>query len=205
MLSKLSVYVAVTMLLVSAAVCGAQGLADVARAEEARRKSVKAPSKTYTNDDLKGDNNGATIASPSAASGSADAPATSATPAQGAKPASATAAKPDAAKDAAAKDESKKDEPKKDEKYWRDRINAAQQAMARNKVLVDALQSRVNALNTDFVNTDDPAQRAVVEQNRKTALAEMDRVKKDIDTRSKEITAIQEEARKANVPSGWLR
>ena len=201
MLSRISVYTAVTMLLACAAVSGAQGLADVARAEEARRKSVKAPSKTYTNDDLKGDNNGATVASPSPSSASPTSPAPAATPAQGGKPAAPpAAAKPDAAKDAAAQQE-----PKKDEKYWRDRITAAEQALARNKVLVDALQSRVNALNTDFVNTDDPAQRAVVEQNRKTALAEMDRVKKDIDTRSKEITAIQEEARKANVPAGWLR
>ena len=199
MLSKPSIFVAVTILLACAAVSGAQGLADVARAEEARRKTVRVPSKTYTNDDLKGDNNGATVASPAS---STAAPATStpaATPAQAGKPAP-PAVKPDAAKDAA-----KEEEPKKDEKYWRDRITAAQQAMARNKVLVDALQSRVNALNTDFVNTDDPAQRAVVEQNRKTALAEMDRVKKDIDTRTKEITAIQEEARKANVPAGWLR
>jgi hypothetical protein len=199
MLSKTSIFVAVTILLACAAVSGAQGLADVARAEEARRKTVRVPSKTYTNDDLKGDNNGATVASPAP---STAAPATStpaATPAQAGKPAP-PAAKPDAAKDAASEEE-----PKKDEKYWRDRITAAQQAMARNKVLVDALQSRVNALNTDFVNTDDPAQRAVVEQNRKTALAEMDRVKKDIDTRTKEITTIQEEARKANVPAGWLR
>jgi hypothetical protein len=199
MLSKISVYAAVTMLLASAAVSGAQGLADVARAEEARRKSVKAPSKTYTNDDLKGDNNGATVASPSPSSEAPTTATPAANPAQSGKPAP-TAAKPDPAKDAA-----KEQEPKKDEKYWRDRITVAQQAMARNKVLVDALQSRVNALNTDFVNTDDPAQRAVVEQNRKTALAEMDRVKKDIDTRTKEITVIQEEARKANVPPGWLR
>jgi hypothetical protein len=199
MLTKISIYMAVAMLLACAAVSGAQGLADVARAEEARRKSVRAPSKTYTNDDLKGDNNGATVASPTPSSAAPASPVPAATPAQGAKPA-ATAAKPDPAKDAAAQQE-----PKKDEKYWRDRITAAQQAMARNKVLVDALQSRVNALNTDFVNTDDPAQRAVVAQNRQTALAEMDRVKKDIDTRTKEITAIQEEARKANVPAGWLR
>jgi hypothetical protein len=189
MLNRTSVYMAVAMLLACAAVSGAQGLADVARAEEARRKTVRAPSKTYTNDDLKGDNNGATVASPSPSGAAPASPAPA-----------ATAAKPDPAKDAA-----KEQEPKKDEKYWRDRMTAAQQGMARNKVLVDALQSRVNALNTDFVNTDDPAQRAVVEQNRKTALAEMDRVKKDIDTRSKEITALQEEARKANVPAGWLR
>jgi hypothetical protein len=199
MLNRTSVYMAATMLVACAAVSSAQGLADVARAEEARRKSVKAPSKTYTNDDLKGDNNGATVASPSPSTASPASPTPAPVAAAGSKPAP-TAAKPDAAKDAA-----KDAEPKKDEKYWRDRITAAQQALARNKVLVDALQSRVNALNTDFVNTDDPAQRAVVEENRKTALAEMDRVKKDIDTRSKEMTAIQEEARKANVPPGWLR
>jgi len=199
MLNRISVYMAAAMLVACAAVSGAQGLADVARAEEARRKSVKAPSKTYTNDDLKGDNNGATVASPTPSTASPASATPAPTPAAGSKPAP-TAAKPDAPKDAA-----KDPEPKKDEKYWRDRITAAEQALARNKVLVDALQSRVNALNTDFVNTDDPAQRAVVEQNRKTALAEMDRVKKDIDTRSKEITAIQDEARKANVPPGWLR
>ena len=204
MQNRIFVFMAATMVVACAAVSGAQGLADVARAEEARRKSVKAPSKTYTNDDLKGDNNGATVASPTPSTASPAPPTPASTPAQaGAKPAP-TAAKPDAAKDAA-KDPAKDAEPKKDEKYWRDRITAAQQALARNKVLVDALQSRVNALNTDFVNTDDPAKRAVVEENRKTALAEMDRVKKDIDTRSKEIGNIQEEARKANVPSGWLR
>jgi hypothetical protein len=192
MLSKLSIYVAVTALLAGAAVSGAQSLADVARAEEARRKSVKAPSKAYTNDDLKGGtDDSSNVATPAAAS--------SPTPAQPAKPGEA-AAKADPAKDPAAPQE-----PKKDEKYWRDRLNATQQAVARNKILADALQSRVNALNTDFANTDDPAQRALVEQNRKTALAEMDRVKKDTETRTKELANIQEEARKANVPPGWLR
>jgi hypothetical protein len=192
MLSKLSLYVAVTALLAGAAVSSAQSLADVARAEEARRKSVKAPSKAYTNDDLKGGtDDSSNVATPAAAS--------SATPAQPAKPGEA-AAKADPAKDPAAPQE-----PKKDEKYWRDRLNATQQAVARNKILADALQSRVNALNTDFANTDDPAQRALVEQNRKTALAEMDRVKKDTETRTKELANIQEEARKANVPPGWLR
>lgn len=187
-LNSISVYMAAAILAVCAAVSSAQSLADVARAEEARRKTVKAPSKTYTNADLKGGTDSSPdVASPSAAS---------TTVASG----SAQTAKPAAAADASAQQD-----PKKNEKYWRDRLTAAQQAMARNKVLVDALQSRVNALTTDFVNTADPAQRAVVEQNRNTALAEMDRVKKDIDTGNKEITAIQEEARKANVPAGWLR
>ena len=165
----------------------AQSLADVARAEEARRKTVKVPAKVYTNDDLKsgGGDGGAPAPAPAAAAATKPADPT-------AKP--ETPAKPPA--DAG---------PAKDEKYWRARIAAVQQAMTRSKVLLDALQSRVNALNTDFVNTDDPAQRALVEENRKTALAEMDRTKKDMENQSGEISKIQEEARKANVPPGWLR
>jgi hypothetical protein len=63
----------------------------------------------------------------------------------------------------------------------------------------------VNALNTDFVNMDDPAQRSVIQENLKTATAELARVKQDIVNGTKAITDIQEEARKANVPPGWLR
>jgi len=72
-------------------------------------------------------------------------------------------------------------------------------------VLLEALQSRVNALSADFVNTSDPAQRALVEANRKTALGEMDRLTKDLEKQNKALADTQEEARKANVPPGWLR
>ena len=36
------------------------------------------------------------------------------------------------------------------------------------------MQTRINALTTDFVNRDDPAQRAVIEHDRQKALAELD-------------------------------
>ncbi|MSO55712.1 MAG: hypothetical protein EXQ55_02140 [Acidobacteria bacterium] len=169
-----------------AALC-AQSLADVARAEEARRKAVKVPAKVYTNTDLRG--GGSDSGAPAPAQ-----PAAAAT-----KPADPTAKPENPDQPPAAAGDVK------DEKYWRARITAVQQAMTRNNVLLDALQSRVNALNTDFANTDDPAQRAVVEDNRKIALAEMDRMKKEIENQTGEISKIQEEARKANVPPGWLR
>jgi hypothetical protein len=168
----------------------AQSLTDVARAEEARRKAVRAPAKVYTNDDLHPDGTAAPPAAPAAA---APAPAAST-----AKPADA-ATKADAAKP------DSPDVPKKDEKYWKDRITAARDTATHDKVLLDALQSRVNALSTDFVNTSDPAQRAVVEENRKTALNEMDRLTKDLAKQTKAVEDIQEEARKAGVPPGWLR
>ncbi len=73
------------------------------------------------------------------------------------------------------------------------------------QIFADSLQSRINALTTDFVNRDDPAQRAKIEDDRKAALAELERVKKEMDDTTKAIAAIEEEARRAGVPAGWLR
>ena len=180
--------------LIVPAAASAQSLVDVARAEEARRKAIRAPAKVYTNEDLlRPDEVGSTPA-PSPAPAAPGAAA-----AKAADPAKPADAKP------AAPDEAKKDEPKKDEKYWKNRITVAREAAEHDKVLIDALQSRVNALSADFVNTSDPAQRAVVEANRKTALGEMDRLTKDLEKQNKTLADTQDEARKANVPPGWLR
>jgi hypothetical protein len=197
----------------------AQSLADVARAEEARRKAVKTASKVYTNENLarNGDGSQASAAAPAAAAPATAAPgatpaaaapaaaapgaapAAAATPAGGAKPADAAKAESKPAQPNAG------GEPKKDEKYWNGRITAARDALSHDKILAEALQSRINALTTDFANASDPAQRSVIEENRKTALSELDRVTKDVDKQTKAITDIQEEARKASVPPGWLR
>jgi hypothetical protein len=158
----------------------AQSLADVARAEEARRKAVKQPAKVYTNDDLKPSNEPPRpVASTSSAVAAPAAESTPATPAAV--------------------------DPKKTEAYWHDRITLARTTLDHDKVLVDAVQSRINALTTDFVNTADPAQRAVIQTNRDTAVAELDRLNKDIQTQTKAVGDIQEEARKASIPAGWLR
>ena len=51
----------------------------------------------------------------------------------------------------------------------------------------------------------DPAQRALIEQKRLAAIAEQDRVKADIAKQTKALADIEDEARRANVPAGWLR
>ena len=193
MRKTLPIFLALVALLVCQASLRAQSLAEVAKAEEARRKTVKAPAKVYTNDDLKGGGNaGGTPAPPATAT-----PPPAAASQPGAKPADPTA-KPDQQKPVVP-DETKT------EKYWKDRVAAIQQTLSRNKVLLDALQSRLNALNTDFVNIDDPGQRAVIQENIKTAQAEAERVKQDTEKQTKAAADIQEEARKAGVPPGWLR
>jgi len=170
---------------VSPALAQTQSLADLARAEEARRGKVSKPSKVYTNTDLKADFPTAPAPTTSPANPVAEIiPGGNSTPSAAEPP-----EKPNA----------------QDQAYWSARMGEARSQLDRLKMFAEALQSRINALQTDFVNRDDPAQKAVIDADRNKALAEMERVKKDIDDATKKIAAIEDEARKAGVPVGWLR
>ena len=169
----------------------AQSLADVARAEEARRKTQKAPVKVYTNEDLGKGGEVAFTPPP---------PASDTSTAKPGAPAAAGAAKPPASKPSEPSDATGKDE-----KYWRTRITDARTAVQRSQAFHDALQSQINGLYAQFVAIDDPAQRAVVEQKRLAALAELERVKAEIAKNTKAVADIEDEARRASVPPGWLR
>jgi hypothetical protein len=164
----------------------AQSLADIARREEERRKSVKEATKTYTNKDLK-------PVVVYADSAPADAP-----------PAGGTVT-PAAEKSAPDKKEAAAEPVVKDQKYWSGRMRDLQSQLDRDQTYVDALQSRVNALTADFVNRDDPAQRAVISADRQKALAELDRVTQAIRDDKKNLSDLEEEARRDGVPPGWLR
>jgi hypothetical protein len=189
MRSSILAGVILTGMVLAAAGTYAQTLGDVARKEEARRKTVNKPSKVYTNKTLKDDGS---PAPPSTASSPASpAPASAAEPAP-----PATAAAPAAAPAPASP---------RDEKYWRGRLDATRTTLARAQTVQEALQSRINALSTDFVNRDDPAQRNAIAADRQKALAELDRVKQEITQHQKAIADIQEEGRRAGVPAGWLR
>jgi hypothetical protein len=84
-------------------------------------------------------------------------------------------------------------------------MSQARQALDRDRMLVEAMQGRINSLTTDFVNRDDPAQRAVVEQNRQKALAELDRLRKQVVADQDAIAEIQKDAHRQGVPAGWIR
>jgi hypothetical protein len=182
----------VAVLLVTAPLLHAQSLGDVARQEEQRRKSVQSAGKVYTNDSLRPE------PPPSAAPAPAPVPSQ---PAQSGAPAAPPGAAPSG--DAAAP--STPPAALKDEAYWRKRIAEARSALTRAQIFQEALQSRINALSADFVARDDPQQKAAIAADRQKALAEFDRVREEIQQHQKAITDIQEEARKANVPAGWVR
>lgn len=94
---------------------------------------------------------------------------------------------------------------KKDEAWWRARITQARTALERDRVMVTALESRVAALTTDVTNRDDPAQRAALMNERVRVLAELDRMRDQVAAGVKAIAAIEDDARKAGVPAGWIR
>lgn len=173
----------------------AQTLADVARQEEERRKELKSQTKVITNKDLRGQVVGPPPPSPDQA-GNTD-------PSKEAAPESSKDTAKDAAKDGA-KDTQGESAPK-GESYWRERIRSLQTAIDRDQTHLAALQSRINALTTDFVNRDDPAQRAQIEGDRQKSLAELDRMKKQVEDDKKALASAQSEGRRAGAQADWLR
>ncbi|HUF48438.1 MAG TPA: hypothetical protein VMM93_11530 [Vicinamibacterales bacterium] len=157
------------------------GLADIARREALRRALAGPSGATFSDDQLP--------ATPVAAAVSGI-PAL--TPPPASPPATASGAEGGA------------DEPR-DEAWWRGRMTAAQNSLERNQVLAEAMQSRINALQTDVVNLDDPAQQAQSRLSLGRALGELERLQKAIEAGRQEIARIQDEARRQRVPPGWIR
>lgn len=193
------VFAAAACLISSVPVAAQSPLAEAAKREAERRKAVRAETvPIYTTDDLNRLPSRASITVPAR-------PATEVTtmgvvssaPEPG--PLTSAAAAPGAAGQPAAAPGPR------DEKYWRDRMTTARTALSRAEIFAESLQSRINALSADFVNTDDPARRQQIGEQRQQALSELNKVKQEILDARKQIGDIEAEARRMNVPAGWLR
>jgi hypothetical protein len=188
-------------------VVSAQSLADVARQETDRRQVVKSSGKSYTNADLKPVPEPPAAKDTATASGEAAAPgadsaadaaaadASKAEPADGGK-------KADVPKDAAAASTGGEE---RTETWWRKQMADLREQLARDETFRDALQTRIDSLTMDFVNRDDPAQRSQIQADRQKALSELDRMKKTIEKDKQAIPDLEDDARRAGVPAGWLR
>lgn len=163
-----------------------QTLADVARKEEERRKAVTSPGKVYTNDDLR--RYPVTTPDPPP-------PPAEAKPAADAKPA------------VEAKAEGKEEKPSigQGEEHWRKRMGDARAARARSDTYLEALQNRLQSLVSDFYNQADPAQRSAIWVQRTRVFEDLEKLKKDITAQDAAIAKVEEDARKANIPPGWIR
>ena len=187
--ARASVIAALVVAACAAAVpASAQTLGAVAQKEAARRQAVKEPVKVFTNDSLKPVSTDAAPTPPGgtgqAASGGAATPSTQAAPPE----------QPPAAPD-----------PLKDPEYWRKRMADVRLQRDRNAFMMEAIQSRINALTSDFSARDDPFQRARIGEERQRSLAELERIKQEQEGIEKQIADLEEEARRANVPAGWIR
>lgn len=175
----------------SAQVSSTVPLAEVAKKEEARRKTAKKATRVITNANLgAGEVNLPPKGMPSFA-GSSNATPSNTSPGSPTIPGGKTEPIDPAAK--------------KDQAYWQGRIAAAREQVRQTTLFADSLQTRINSLRTDFVNRDNRVEREKIQQDLNTALAELERLKKELDKHQKAITAIEDEARRAGVPAGWLR
>ena len=147
-------------------------------------RAVPEAAKVYTNKDLNA------VPGPSAAA------------ARGLVRTPAAEAAKDAGKEKDAKDVKEKDangkEIVKDKAYWAGRLKTLQDQVDQSSTYVEAIQTRINALSTDFVNRDDPAQRAVIERDRQKAVAELARLKQAIVDGKKAIA----DSRRRSAPRG---
>ena len=157
----------------------------------ARRKAIKTPSRVYTDADLR------RLPLPG--------PVTATAP-QVTVPAAAGEQTRDLAQPAATVVKAPAEqEPERDEAWWRTRMTEARAKLDQSKFLCDAIQSRINALTNDWSAADDPIHRAALAADRDKALGELERLQKDVTTQTKAVADIEEEARLAGVPPGWLR
>ena len=161
-------------------------LAEVARKEKERRAAIEETSKVYTNDDLRG---GARLTTGTSTASRDDAQEPGA---------AASVASPET-------DPSDAAEPEQGEDYWRGLVTAARDARQRAELVAAALQNRVDGLWVQFTARDDPFQRSIIEQNRLDALQELDTTQAEMERLDQEIRRIEEDARRAGVPAGWLR
>ena len=192
----------ITLSLAGLSSASAQSLADVAQKESERRQTTTA-GKSYSNRDLRptpqAPPDGADRAEP-AATAPADAVVDGASSfLQTADPTA------DSASDSTSEGTDGKKSDIKDEAYWSKRIAELRERLDRDQIFMQALQSRVDALTSDFVNRDDPGQRGQIAGDRQKTLAELDRLRKAVEADKRSIPDLEEEARRSGVPAGWLR
>ena len=167
-------------------------LGEVAKKEADRRKAQPAAGKVYTNKDLPPSAQ-APAAPSGAGTGAPVDPVAAATAEKPAEPKPEGEAKPEPAGE------------QKDEAWWKNRMMSTREELRRNEMFAEALQTRINSLSRDYTSRDNPAQRRQIGQERAESLSELNRVKSDVERGKKQIADIEEEARKAGVPPGWLR
>lgn len=171
-------------------------LAEISQREALRRSLTPKSAGSYSNENMRPDLFPVRVAATDVAATSEQA-ATSGAAAPASTPAAAAAPTSEA--------QAQAQSPALDEKAWRARMTQARATLDRDQGLVDAMQSRINSLQNDVINRDDPAQQGALRQTLAKALGELERLKLQVQADQKAILDIQADARRQNVPPGWVR
>lgn len=182
MLRPSTLFLTVTIVAGLSSAARAQSLADVAKktAEQRKDQDASRAPKVYSNKDLK-DAPGVTVAG------------------------TTTPPPPIAVEDEAARQADYKVIAKKDEAYWKARMQALQEAIETDELQLAAMAARVRTLTADLNNSLTVSERTVLRREREEAATEATRLRAVVLADRRNITRAEEEARRANVPPGWLR
>jgi len=97
------------------------------------------------------------------------------------------------------------EEHRTDEAWWRKRLSDARTALEQDQTTAATLQTRINGLQRDVVNVDNPLRQAKLREDLNNALADLEKAKTRVTNSQNAIQGIQDEARRMSVPPGWVR
>lgn len=180
----------------------AQSLGDIARQEAERRKQATS-GKQYTNDNLHPEpqpsSSGVPTPAPSTAStASVNAATTQPAPASDSKSAAPQNAA-DASKNAAPP--AQRGREKRDETYWRARAGELRGRVQQVRQQIEAIQARVEELDTQLQAGAAPA----VGREREVAATTLGRLQRNLQSFIEEVQRFEQRAQLEKVPAEWIR
>jgi hypothetical protein len=182
---------ALVLLVAVPVVVGAQSLGEIAkREEEKKKKSSKPPAKVYTEEDLKKarESGSGTVNVLPEIPGSSGAAASQRPSGDGA-PAGGEGGGI------------------RDEKYWRAEAARRRDAIKVAESKVQMLEAQVAGLRSDMspTNTQDPNRLQNQDRELRQALDNLEAARHDLDAARQSLANLDDEARRAGVPPGWVR
>jgi len=93
----------------------------------------------------------------------------------------------------------------RDEAWWRQQAEALSRRRHRVAEQQRALQNRIDMLTAEVAGRDDPYQRALLENDRRRSIEELDALERDHAELDRAVTAFEETARRQAIPAAWIR
>jgi hypothetical protein len=86
-----------------------------------------------------------------------------------------------------------------------DRASAIQETLLAPEAVARRAETQVSGLNAEYLSMDDPGHRGLLETRLQRATESSSASSRIIEKQTKAAADLQEEARKSNIPAGWVR